>query len=368
MGWMHDTLEFMQRDPMYRNHHLNEISFGLVYAFSENFVLPLSHDEVVHGKGSLIEKMPGGDREKFANLRLLFGHMFGHPGKKLLFRGRRVRAVARVERRDVARLASHAVGAARRHAAAGGRLQPALSRAAGAARARRVGRRLRSGSSTTTAQRGVRVGALRRAARDHAIVACNYSGVRLDGYRSACRNAGAYRELLNTDAGDLRRRQRGQPGRRSHRPVPMHGREHSLALDACRRSPRSTSHRSADGKRLEAGSAYPLGATWDGTGVNFALFSAHAERVDLCIFDARGRREIARYTLPEYTDEVWHGYLPGCGRARSTATASTDRTIRRTATASTTTSCCSIRTRKRTGRCAGATRTTATASARRAPT
>jgi isoamylase len=65
------------------------------------------------------------------------------------------------------------------------------------------------------------------------------------------------------------------------------------------------------GKNLEAGSAYPLGATWDGTGVNFALFSAHAERVDLCIFDARGRREIARYTLPEYTDEVWHGYLPG---------------------------------------------------------
>jgi glycogen operon protein len=64
-------------------------------------------------------------------------------------------------------------------------------------------------------------------------------------------------------------------------------------------------------KGLEAGNAYPLGATWDGTGVNFALFSAHAERVDLCVFDARGRREIARYTLPEYTDEVWHGYLPG---------------------------------------------------------
>jgi glycogen operon protein len=64
-------------------------------------------------------------------------------------------------------------------------------------------------------------------------------------------------------------------------------------------------------KRLEAGRSYPLGATWDGTGVNFALFSANAERVDLCIFDARGRREIARYTLPEYTDEVWHGYLPG---------------------------------------------------------
>ncbi|HEY5350609.1 MAG TPA: hypothetical protein VIJ64_12775, partial [Candidatus Lustribacter sp.] len=64
-------------------------------------------------------------------------------------------------------------------------------------------------------------------------------------------------------------------------------------------------------KRLETGRAYPLGANWDGTGVNFALFSANAERVDLCIFDTRGRREIARYTLPEFTDEVWHGYLPG---------------------------------------------------------
>ena len=72
-------------------------------------------------------------------------------------------------------------------------------------------------------------------------------------------------------------------------------------------------------KRLEAGSAYPLGATWDGTGVNFALFSANAERVDVCIFDTRGRREIARYTLPEFTDEVWHGYLPGVGAGQTIA-------------------------------------------------
>ncbi len=87
MGWMHDVLNFMSQDPVYRNYHHNEITFSLVYAFAENFVLPFSHDEVVYGKGSMIRKMPGDDWQKFANLRLLYGFMFGHPGKKLLFMG-----------------------------------------------------------------------------------------------------------------------------------------------------------------------------------------------------------------------------------------------------------------------------------------
>jgi 1,4-alpha-glucan branching enzyme len=87
MGWMHDTLEYMQRPPVYRGYHHNEITFRMVYAFQENFVLPLSHDEVVHGKGSLFGKMPGDDWQKFANLRLLYGYMYGQPGKKLLFMG-----------------------------------------------------------------------------------------------------------------------------------------------------------------------------------------------------------------------------------------------------------------------------------------
>jgi 1,4-alpha-glucan branching enzyme len=87
MGWMHDTLRYFSKDPVHRKYHHNDLTFRMMYAFTENFVLPLSHDEVVHGKGSLIGKMPGDDWRKFANLRLLFAHMYANPGKKLLFMG-----------------------------------------------------------------------------------------------------------------------------------------------------------------------------------------------------------------------------------------------------------------------------------------
>src|SRR5262249_51486402 len=87
MGWMHDTLHYLSRDPIHRRYHQNEITFRMLYAFTENYLLPLSHDEVVHGKGSLIAKMPGHCWQKFANLRLLFGYQFGMTGKKLLFMG-----------------------------------------------------------------------------------------------------------------------------------------------------------------------------------------------------------------------------------------------------------------------------------------
>jgi len=87
LGWMHDTLDYFCQDPLFRQYHQNRLTFSLWYAFHENFVLPLSHDEVVHGKGALIDRMPGDEWQRYANLRALFGYMWGHPGKKLLFMG-----------------------------------------------------------------------------------------------------------------------------------------------------------------------------------------------------------------------------------------------------------------------------------------
>ena len=87
MGWMHDTLEYFKKDPFHRQYHQNNITFSLNYAFTENFMLPLSHDEVVHGKGPLIDRMPGDEWQRFANLRLLYGYMYTHPGTKLVFMG-----------------------------------------------------------------------------------------------------------------------------------------------------------------------------------------------------------------------------------------------------------------------------------------
>ena len=106
MGWMNDTLRYMAHDPVHRKFHQNELSFRMVYAFTENFILPLSHDEVVHGKSSLLSQMPGDYWQKFANLRLLYGYQYTMPGQEAAFHGGRIRPVARMEPRPGAGLGS----------------------------------------------------------------------------------------------------------------------------------------------------------------------------------------------------------------------------------------------------------------------
>jgi 1,4-alpha-glucan branching enzyme len=230
MGWMHDTLEYMKRDPVHRRHHHDELTFGPVYAFSENYVLPLSHDEVVHGKGSLFGRMPGDRWQKFANLRLLFGYMWAYPGKKLLFMGGEFGQPAEWNHDgELAwQLASDAAHAGVR------RLVGDLNR---------LYRELPALHECDCEPRGFEwidfndrdqsvIAFIRRGRSDGALVvaACNFTPVPRHDYRLGVPNAGRYREILNTDAKWYGGSDIGNAGGVDAEHSPWHGRPHSIAV------------------------------------------------------------------------------------------------------------------------------------------
>jgi 1,4-alpha-glucan branching enzyme len=231
MGWMHDVLEYMQQNPVHRKWHHNRLTFGLLYAWHENFVLPLSHDEVVHGKGSLHQKMPGDDWQRFANLRLLYGFMWGHPGKKLLFMGGEF---GQTREWDHDRsLDWHLLEMGPYHRGLQGlvrdlnrlyRAEPALHQVdfepAGF-----------QWIDCQDSEQGV-VSFVRRARdpADFVLVVCNLTPVPRHRYRVGAPVAGFYRELCNTDAGLYGGSNLGNAGGVVAEPVAWQGQPHSVAL------------------------------------------------------------------------------------------------------------------------------------------
>ena len=230
MGWMHDTLRFFERDPLYRGHHLNDVSFGLIYAFTENFVLPLSHDEVVHGKRSLLGRMPGHDEAQFANLRLLYALMWAHPGKKLLFAGGEF--AQRGEWRAQASLDWHLLHS--RHHLGVQRLVADLNRLGREHGALHECDCEASGFDWIAYDdwRNAVVAFVRwDAARDgHVVCVCNFSGARREGYALGVPRRTAYREILNTDAAAYGGNNLGNGGSVNASDRAAHGRPFSVTL------------------------------------------------------------------------------------------------------------------------------------------
>ena len=231
MGWMHDTLAYMARDPIHRSHHQSELSFGLVYAFNENFVLPLSHDEVVHGKGSLLGKMPGDRWQKFANLRAYYGFMYGHPGKKLLFMGGEFAQEA--EWNHDRSLDWHLLGD--RHHEGVQRLVRDLNhfyRETPALHQRDFDRGGFEWIEHNDAERSL-LAFIRRGHDDTTlvVVVCNFTPTVHTGYRLGVPHAGVYLERINTDSTYYGGSNAGTPHGRAHsEPVPWQGQPHSVLL------------------------------------------------------------------------------------------------------------------------------------------
>ena len=231
MGWMHDTLSYMKQDPIHRKYHHGELTFSLIYAFHENFLLPLSHDEVVYGKGSLIGKMPGDDWQMFANLRALFGYMWAHPGKKLLFMGGEF--------------------GQRREWTHDGELEWWVSELPGHSGVKRligdlnrVYRRESALHQIDFSPEGFEwvdvgngelsiIAFLRKSAGDGAplLVVCNFTPVPRANFLVGVPSRGVWREIINTDARDYGGSGWGNLGGVESAPVGSHGRVESVSLN-----------------------------------------------------------------------------------------------------------------------------------------
>ena len=230
MGWMNDTLDYMRRDPVHRRHHHHQMTFGMHYAFSENFVLPLSHDEVVHGKGSLLAKMPGDENQRFANLHAYLAFMWGHPGKKLLFMGQDF-AQAREWNHD-AGLDWHLL-AEPRHAGVQ-RLVRDLNRLYRSTPAlheldcEEAGFEwIEAGAAEDSLFAWVRRG---RGEAAPVVVACNFTPVERAPLRLGVPAAGRWIERINTDAAEYGGRGRGNLGGVHSDAVECHGRSDSIEI------------------------------------------------------------------------------------------------------------------------------------------
>jgi len=229
MGWMHDTLQYFQKDPIYRAHHHNLLTFGLLYAWSENFILPFSHDEVVHGKGALLNKMPGDRWQKFANLRALYGYMWAHPGKKLLFMGGEFG-----QRREWNHDVSLDWGVCGYPEHAG--MQRWVGDLNRVCREETALHQLDFASSgfewIDSRDVAASVVSFLRKSRDGSVVlvVCNFTPVVREHYTVGVPRGGYWRELLNSDATIYGGSGRGNLGGLEANPLPAHGRHHSLLL------------------------------------------------------------------------------------------------------------------------------------------
>jgi 1,4-alpha-glucan branching enzyme len=230
MGWMHDTLDYMSKDPIHRKYHHHLLTFRMLYAFHENFVLPLSHDEVVYGKRSLLSKMPGDDWQKFANLRLLFGYMYAQPAKKLIFMGGEIgqRGEWVHDGSLEWRLLEFAPHAGLRHWMADlnrfYRAEPALHELdCDPSGFEWIDCNDAEGSTVSLMRKG-------KSTNQIVLVACNFTPVPRTRYRVGAPRGGLWREVLNSDAVEYDGSGMGNAGGVEASPEGIHGRPFSLTI------------------------------------------------------------------------------------------------------------------------------------------